>query len=69
MKVKKYHIAESHMRQFDGEDYQRVAVDIAESLNLNPDDEQDWEDYKGLESSPDPGCECRFCENAEWLGD
>jgi len=69
MKVKKFHIAASHKRQFDGEDYQRVAVDIATDLDLNPDDEQDFEEYRCLESSPDPGCECGFCATADWLGD
>lgn len=51
----------SHERQFNGEDYQAVAIDLCDQLK-NPTDE----DYEFLMSAPDPACECEFCKRAEW---
>lgn len=51
-------LAESHRRQFEGEDYQAVAIDLAERTGR---------DYEDFDSSPDPECGCGFCEGAEWV--
>lgn len=55
-------LAESHRRQFNGEDYQTVAIDIAERKNIP------WEsdDYTVLQSAPNEGCDCGFCQTAKW---
>lgn len=54
-------LAESHRRQFNDEDYQAVAQDVCDRMS-NPTED----DYLELCSSPEPGCECGFCETAEW---
>jgi hypothetical protein len=55
-------LAESHRRQFDGEDWQGVANEIARKNNFA------WEseEYTTLCSSPEPGCDCGFCASAPW---
>ncbi len=53
----------SHERQFNGEDYQMVANEIAEELGIEWEDDQ----YEELCSSPEPGCECGFCAHAAWI--
>ena len=55
-------LKESHRRQFDGEDYQAVAIDLCDGTTI------EWEDddYLALQSAPDPGCKCGFCATAEW---
>jgi hypothetical protein len=53
-------IAESHRRQFAGEDYQYVAIGIAESNGIKFEDEE----YTQLQSAPDPNCGCQFCTTA-----
>lgn len=58
----KHLIAESHRRQFEGEDYQAVANDIAERAGIKFEDEA----YKTLSTSRDPGCDCGFCATADW---
>jgi len=58
-------IARSHERQFNGEDWQAVSIDIATKLGIKFEDDE----YRQLNSSPDPGCDCGFCENAEWPND
>jgi hypothetical protein len=55
-------LQESHRRQFNGEDFQAVSIDLAESNGIAFEDE----DYTTLQSSPDPSCNCGFCETAEW---
>jgi hypothetical protein len=50
----------SHKRQFAGEDYQAVLHDIADPARC------DDAIQAQLESSPDPGCECAFCQSADW---
>ncbi len=55
-------LAESHRRQFAGEDWQAVSIEIAERAGIEFEDEE----YTELNSSPDPGCECGFCATAEW---
>lgn len=55
-KAKESKLAESHRRQFEGEDYQGVANDLAD----------DEEEYDELSTSPHDGCECGFCETAKW---
>lgn len=59
-------MAESHRRQFAGEDYQAVAHDIANrpSVYLNPDTEDGADAWRDLESEPTPDCECGYCKNA-----
>lgn len=59
--VKKHLIAESHRRQFHGEDFQKVAHDLAERIP-NPTEEE----YDLLCESPEPGCDCGFCATAPW---
>lgn len=59
--LKKRLIAESHRRQFSGEDYQAVAVDLWQGLDTESED-----DYNTLATAPDPGCECGFCKTAPW---
>lgn len=54
-------LAESHRRQFNGEDWQNVAVDVANSIP-GPTEEE----FKELCEGPDPGCECGFCATADW---
>jgi hypothetical protein len=60
--MKKHILAEAHRRQFNGEDWQKVAVDLAEEFNID----YDSDDYTELCSTPDPSCECGFCEKAPW---
>ena len=62
MHLKKHLLAESHRRQFNGEDYQGVAIDIAEGNNIAFEDDA----FTELQSSPDPNCECGFCAKADW---
>lgn len=57
-------IAESHERQFNGQDWQAVAVDIWQALENGTEDE-----FNELATSPDPGCDCGFCETADWQDD
>jgi hypothetical protein len=59
---KKSLLAQSHRRQFNGEDFQAVAIDIAEANNIAFEDDA----YTQLQSSPDPGCDCGFCAKAPW---
>lgn len=56
------HIAESHLRQLNGEDFQAVAISIAERIGV------EWEDdeYTELQSMPGEGCECEACQRYEW---
>lgn len=61
-KLTKRMLAESHRRQFDGEDYQAVANGIAENSGIAFEDEE----YTQLQSSPDPDCDCGFCKTAPW---
>lgn len=53
-------IAESHRQQFHGEDYQYVAIGIAESNGIKFESEE----YTQLMSSPSPECGCQFCTTA-----
>lgn len=61
--LKKSTLAESHRRQFAGEDYQGVAIDLAETYDIDFDSDA----YTKLQSSPDPGCDCGFCAKAPWI--
>ena len=61
MKPTKHHLAESHERQFKGEDYQVVAQDICDGIPGVTE-----EDFVWLSTSPEPGCDCSFCKRAEW---
>jgi hypothetical protein len=61
-KVTKGMLRESHRRQFEGEDYQLVAIGIAEANGIA----FESGDYTTLQSSPHPGCDCGFCATAEW---
>jgi hypothetical protein len=54
-------IRASHERQFNGEDYQAVLWDFAQSYSLSEDDE------RAIMSPPDPGCDCGFCAKAPWI--
>ena len=54
-------LAESHRRQFEGEDYQAVAQDLCDRM-----DSPTKDDYLKLSSSPDPSCDCGFCKTAKW---
>jgi len=56
-------MAESHRRQYAGEDYQAVAIDLATGAGIKPESPE----YLDLESAPAPGCECSFCKTTEWL--
>jgi hypothetical protein len=51
----------SHERQFNGEDYQAVAIDLLASIKDGTEEE-----LKELEASPEPECKCGFCAGAEW---
>jgi hypothetical protein len=55
-------IAESHRRQFNGEDWQAVANDIAEENGIA----WDSDEYAQLTYSPTPECDCGFCARAPW---
>lgn len=55
-------LAESHRRQFNGEDYQGVAIDLCEQGGF----EFESDEHVKLESSPDSECECGFCKTAPW---
>lgn len=59
-------LAESHRRQHEGEDYMAVARDIAQRLQLDPNNEDDMEKYHLLESSPRYNCDCVFCTRQDW---
>ncbi len=52
----------SHMRQFNGEDFQSVAIDLAGDYGIL----FDSDDYTAIQSAPSEGCDCGFCENAPW---
>ena len=56
-------VAESHRRQFDGEDFQAVANDLAERNGIAFEDDE----YTRLQSPPDSGCDCGFCATAKWI--
>jgi hypothetical protein len=56
-------LAQSHRLQFEGGDFQSVAVNIAGSNGI----EYGSDDYAELESAPDPECGCGFCATAEWM--
>jgi hypothetical protein len=55
-------LQESHRRQFAGEDYQYVAISIAENNRIS----FESNDYIELQSAPDPNCDCGFCATANW---
>jgi hypothetical protein len=55
-------LADSHRRQFAGEDFQTVAIDIAEENKIAFESEE----YTSLQTGPDPSCECGFCATASW---
>jgi hypothetical protein len=55
-------LAESHRRQFGGEDYQGVAAELCEAGGF----EFESDEHVKLESGPDPDCECGFCATAAW---
>lgn len=55
-------LRESHKRQFNGEDYQGVAIDLSEENGITFEDDEHTE----LMSAPDPGCDCGFCATADW---
>lgn len=60
--LKKHLLAESHKLQFDGQDYQAVAIGIAESNGIKFESDE----FAELQSGPDPGCDCGFCKTAPW---
>jgi hypothetical protein len=62
MPLKTHLLAESHRRQFNGEDYQAVAIELAEANGI----EFEQDEFTELESSPEPGCDCGFCATAPW---
>jgi hypothetical protein len=43
-----------------------VARDIAQRLQLDPNNEDDMEKYHLLESSPRYNCDCVFCTRQDW---
>lgn len=49
-------LAQSHRRQFEGEDYEVVAKELADTE----------EQFEKFSTEPVPGCECGFCETADW---
>ena len=52
----------SHERQFKGDDYQGVAIDLCTEAGI----EYGTDEHKAIESSPEPGCDCGFCATAPW---
>lgn len=60
-RVTKQMIRRSHERQFNGEDWQGVAVDIWSQIPNGTEDE-----FTELTHGPDPGCDCGFCGTAPW---
>ena len=55
-------IRESHRRQFGGQDFQTVAVDLAAEHDVPFESFS----YTAILSGPEPGCECGFCRTAPW---
>lgn len=57
-------IEEAHLRHFRGDDYQRIAWDIANGMNppLDPDTEEGEADWLTLEGDPEDECECASCK-------
>jgi hypothetical protein len=53
-------LKESHERQFNGEDYQKVTFDFYQEHDLTDDE------MTALQTSPEPGCDCGFCAKAAW---
>lgn len=55
-------LKESHRRQFEGEDWQKVVNEICERNGFK------WgeDEYEELATSPEPGCDCGFCKTADW---
>jgi len=58
----KRRLKESHERQFNGEDYQAVAIDLTDDIDDNIREEV----FNELSTTPDPYCDCGFCEKAPW---
>lgn len=54
---------DSHRRQAEGEDWQAVAAELTE--DITPDSERE-EAFKALSLSPEPACDCRFCQSVNW---
>lgn len=61
LRAKPHMLKRSHERQFNGEDWQAVAVDLCHEIL-----DATEEDFNYLSSSPDPGCDCGFCAKAPW---
>jgi hypothetical protein len=61
---------ESHNRQFNGEDYQRICWDLlnysplADRFGITADSDDVWSE---VQSAPNPYCDCGFCETADWV--
>lgn len=55
-------IAESHRRQLAGEDYQAVAIDLADEAGY----EYESSEFGQLQSMPAESCGCATCRVAEW---
>ena len=55
-------VAESHRRQFNDEDFQAVAIELAQRNGIVYEDDA----YTELLSGPKPDCECGFCATAPW---
>jgi len=56
-------VRQSHERQFNGEDWQAVSIDIAQGNGIAFEDDE----YAQLNAGPEPGCDCGFCATAPWI--
>lgn len=57
-------LSRSHERQFNGEDWQRVATELAQDAGVDFESDE----YIELSTSPNPDCDCGFCATAPWIG-
>ena len=55
-------IRRSHELQFAGMDYQKAAYEVLQDVQGPVSDFE----LQQVESSPEEGCACGFCERAEW---
>lgn len=55
-------VRKSHEMQFNGMDYQRAAWEVGHEIEPLLTDEE----IQRVESAPEPGCDCGFCQSAPW---
>ena len=60
-------LAESHRRQLEGQDFQKVATDLCVENDFDMESEE-CPEYELLETGPDHECDCHTCQTFDWKG-